>query len=66
MTSTTEITLVNGGRHRVQGDVKEVERMVLDAARGSIMELTWLTDADSGEQIGINPECVVTLRALES
>jgi uncharacterized protein YlzI (FlbEa/FlbD family) len=66
MTPTTEITLVNGGCYRVEGDVKEVEERILDAARGSIMELSWLTDAESGEQIGVNPECVVTLRALGS
>jgi hypothetical protein len=64
MTPTTEITLVDGGRYRVQGDVKEVERKILDAARGSIMELTWLTEVESGEQIGVNPECVMMLRSL--
>jgi uncharacterized protein YlzI (FlbEa/FlbD family) len=66
MTSTTEITLVNGGHYLVQGEVKDVEQNILDAARGSIMQLSWFTDAESGEQIGINPESVVTLRALGS
>lgn len=55
---------MNGGRCRVEGDAKQVERAILDAARGSLMALSWLTDAESGEQIGINPESVVTLRAL--
>ena len=66
MSSITEITLLGGERHRVAGDVKDVERQILNAARGSIMELAWLTDAKSGESIGLNPECVMTLRALES
>jgi hypothetical protein len=66
MTPTTEITLVDGTRHRVEGGVRDVERSILDAARGSIMELTWLTEAESGEQIGVNPESVMMLRAISS
>jgi hypothetical protein len=64
ITSITEIKLVGGDRYRVQGDPKAVERLILDAARGSIMELAWLTDAETGEPIGVNPEYVVTLKAL--
>jgi hypothetical protein len=62
-TATTEIALVTGDRYRVQGDSKQVERSILDAARGSIMQLAWLTDVDTGEELGINPEHVVLLRA---
>jgi hypothetical protein len=43
-----------------------VERCILDAARGSIMELAWMADADTGERIGINPGCVVALRAVQA
>ena len=64
MTSITEITFVTGERCRVQGEAKDVERAILDAARGSIMQLAWLTDAQAGEPLAINPECVVMLRAL--
>jgi hypothetical protein len=64
MHSLTEITLLSGERHRVQGDAKQVERLILDAARGSILQLAWLTDADTAEPLGINPEHVTTLRAL--
>lgn len=60
----TEITVVGGDRYRVEGEVKDVERLILDAARGSIMELAWMIEADTGERIGINPESVVMLRAL--
>ena len=64
MTSITEITLLTGERCRVEGDAKDVERVILDAARGSIMQLAWLTDAQAGEPLAINPECVVMLRGL--
>lgn len=66
MASITEITLLGGERYRVEGEAKQVERLILDAARGSIMQLAWLTDAESGGSIGVNPECVVMLRALGS
>jgi hypothetical protein len=58
--------LLGGDRYRVDGDVKDVERMILDAARGSLMEFAWLVEAETGERIGVNPECVVMLRALRS
>jgi hypothetical protein len=63
MTSITEITVLNGERFRVAGEAKDVERAILDAARGSIMQFAWLTDAQTGEPVAINPECVVMLRA---
>jgi len=64
MTPRTEITVTGGVRYRVEGDASEVERVILDAARGSIMELAWLIDAETGGRLGVNPACVVTLRAL--
>ena len=66
MSPITEITVLGGERYRVEGDAKDVERRILDAARGSIMEFAWLTDAETGAQVGVNPECVVMLRALSS
>ena len=65
-TSTTEITLVTGDRYCVRGDSKSVERIVLDAARGSIMQLAWLVDAETGEDFAVNPDCVVILQAADS
>lgn len=59
----TEITLLGGDRYRVEGSATDVERAILDAARGSIMELAWFAEADTGERIGVNPECVVMLRS---
>jgi len=66
LASITEITLLGGSRHRVDGNVKEVEQLILSAARGSIMQLAWFTDAQTAEPLGINPEHVMTLRAVES
>jgi hypothetical protein len=51
---------------QVEGDPKDVEARILAAARGSIMELAWLTEAGSGQQVAINPEHVLMLRALDS
>lgn len=61
-THTTEITLATGDRFRVQGAAKEIERLILDAARGSIMQLAWLIEADTGDALAVNPESVVLLR----
>jgi hypothetical protein len=66
VTTMSDITVVGGTRFRVEGSVEEVERLILNAARGSIMELAWLTEAETGERIGINPEHVVLLRAVVS
>jgi hypothetical protein len=66
MTPTTEIVFVDGSRYRVEGDVRGVEKRILDAARGSLMELAWLTAAESREPLGINPEHVVMIRGLAS
>lgn len=57
----TEILVVGGDRFRVRGRPEEVETMILDAARGSILELVRLTLAESGEQVALNPEYVVAV-----
>ena len=56
--------MVSGERLRVEENAQTLESAILGAARGSIMELAWITDAETGEKIGINPEYVVMLRAL--
>jgi hypothetical protein len=66
MGSITEITLLGGWRHCVDGQVKEVEQQILSAARGSIMQLAWFTDTQTAEPLAINPEHVMTLRAIGS
>jgi len=64
MTTTTEIVLVTGERIRVDGHPRDVERTILDAARGSIPELAWIVESETAESIAINPEHVVMLRVL--
>jgi hypothetical protein len=64
-TSTTEVIVVTGDRYRVDGEVKYVERIILDAARGSIMQLAWLTEAETRDDVAVNPEHVVMLRATQ-
>ena len=64
MPLTTEITIANGERFRVEGDAKQVEMAILSAARGSIMELAWMTEVHTGELIGLNPDHVVMLREV--
>jgi hypothetical protein len=64
VSDVTEITIVGGQRLRVTGAADAIELMILSAARGSIMELAWMTEADTGDRIGINPEHVMMLRAL--
>jgi len=66
MTSITEMAVITGERYRIEGDPKDVEQIILDAARGSIMQLAWLVEADTGEDLVVNPEHVVTLRAVGS
>lgn len=64
MTSITEITLIGGERLQVQGEATKIEGQILSAARGSILEFAWMTEATSGQRIGINPDQVLMLRAL--
>jgi hypothetical protein len=64
--ATTEITLVGGGQLNVRGELQQVEARIVGAARGSIMELAWMTDAETGQQIGINPEHVIMIRGRAS
>jgi uncharacterized protein YlzI (FlbEa/FlbD family) len=62
----TEITLVNGDRHQVGGDPPDVEKAIIAAARGSIMQIAWLEEAESGRPLGVNPAHIVSLRAVEA
>jgi hypothetical protein len=66
LTSITELTVVGGDRYRVEGDLTEVERQILAAARGSIMEFAWLVESETGERIGINPDHVVMVRDVSA
>jgi hypothetical protein len=61
----SEVTVISGDRYYVVGDTKQVERTVLDASRGAIMQLAWMTDAETNEPVGLNPAHVVALRAAK-
>jgi hypothetical protein len=64
--SVTELSLTGGVHLRIEGDPHDVEAAILSAARGSLMELAWMTEADSGQRVGVNPDHVLVLRALDS
>lgn len=61
----TEIVLTGGERLRVEGDAKRAETAIVSAARGSILELAWLTEARTRRRVGLNPDHVLMIRALE-
>ena len=58
--------MVNGERFAVAGEPTEVEKAIIAAARGSIMQLAWLEEAGSGRALGVNPAHVVSLRAADA
>lgn len=62
----TEITLAGGDHVRVDGDAKDIEAAILAADRGSIMEFAWMIESKTGHRVGVNPNCVVMLRAIEA
>jgi hypothetical protein len=64
--ASTEITVITGDRYRITRDPRDVERIIIDAARGSIMQMAWLIDAETGAEIAVNPDHVVTLKAADS
>ena len=57
--------MLDGQRLRVEGESEQVSALILAAARGSIMELAWVTEVDTGQRIGINPDHVVLVRRIE-
>ena len=59
--AVTTVVVVTGERYEVQGSPSEVEAAIVAASRGSIMQLAWVTEADSGRSIAINPLHVVAL-----
>ncbi len=64
VSATTEILVVGGERFRVQGTPEEVENKILDAARGSILELVWLAETESSEMIALNPAHIVAISGI--
>jgi hypothetical protein len=57
--------MVNGERFAISGEPAEVGEAIIAAARGSIMQLAWLEEAEGGRALGVNPAHVVSLRAAD-
>jgi hypothetical protein len=58
--------MVNGERFAIGGEPLDVEKTIVAAARGSIMQLAWLEEAESGRPVAVNPAHVASLRAVEA
>ncbi len=54
--------MVNRDVITVEGSLNEVEKELSDAARSGRSRFAWLTDKSTGQQIGVNPDQVVSLR----
>lgn len=59
--AVTTVVVVTGERYEIQGSPSDVEAAIVAASRGSIMQLAWVTEADSGRSIALNPLHVVAL-----
>jgi hypothetical protein len=57
-----ELLVVGGQRFCVRGTLDEVEARILEAARGSILELVRLTEEGSEDSLALNPAHIVALR----
>jgi len=61
--AVTTIVVVTGDRYAIEGSPEAIETAIVGASRGSIMQLAWLTEAESGRAIAINPVHIVALEA---
>lgn len=59
----TRLSLSTGDGLEVAGSLKDVEKLLQDAARSSPGTLAWLTDVQTGRPVGVNPAHVVTVTA---
>jgi hypothetical protein len=60
----TQLTVVTGESYEVEGSLETIETELVDAARGSFLQLAWLTERKTHAPVGINPASIVSLRAL--
>jgi hypothetical protein len=54
--------MVNNDAITVEGSLSEVEKELSDAARSGSSRFAWLTDKSTRQQVGVNPDHVVSLR----
>ena len=59
---STHLLLTTGELLPVSGTLAEVQKRLQDAVPSSPGSLALLTDATTGEQIGVNPAHVITVR----
>jgi hypothetical protein len=59
---STKLLLVTSEQLEVQEAIEHVEKRLQNAARSTPGTLAWLTDAGTEEQVGVNPNHVMTLR----
>jgi hypothetical protein len=59
--ATAVVVMMTGERYEVEGSPRDVEAAIVAASRGSILQLAWMTEADSGRTIAINPLHVAAL-----
>src|SRR5436190_1270493 len=64
--ASCNLTLITGERFEVEGSREEVERQIIGAARGSILELAWFTEAETGQPLGVNPGHIVARRPAQA
>lgn len=64
--SEAEIRMVNGDAIAVEGSLSDVEKELSDAARSGRSRFAWLTDKSTGQQVGVNPDQVVSLRLSDA
>ncbi len=62
---TTRLLLTTGELLEVDGDSRDVDKSLQNAARSSPGTLAWVTEQGGGEEIAVNPAHVVTLRPGE-
>ena len=61
--ATAVVVMLTGERYEVEGSPQDVEHAIVAASRGSILQLAWMTEADSGRSIAINPLHVAVLES---
>ena len=62
----TSLLLVTGEQLEVEGSVDEAAKALENASRSSVGTLAWLTEAATGETLGVNPLQVVSVRAAKN
>ncbi len=65
MPDVAELLVVGGQRFFVQGTIEDVEAKILEAARGSILELVHFIEEGSGDSVALNPAHIVALRSRQ-